>query len=265
MTELDPAIARFSVVPDYFKGFVFHWSLRGGFNDEGPWKFVVEMGRTQEGEWTPISPELEDVFAWRAPDPPRVNKDSVLFFRLVLKTADGVYATDARTPYGDLDRREFLIARDIMRREVLHMRKLAGTECDVWSVSNYGRRCTRCIDPETGHSRDSHCPVCFGTGFVPPYRGPFRVWCSFSENNQHRMTEGNEGNGVDEQKMFSVRMVSSVPVKKNDVLHDVASGKRHYVQEVQISAELRRVPIVQTVVVSEIAVTDPAYKIGGMR
>ena len=262
---MDPAISRFSIVPDYCKGFVFHWALRGGFNDRYPWRFKVQMGLTQEGEWHDLSPVLENVYAWRAADPPRVNKSPVLFFRLVLDTPDGHYVTDARTPYGDLDRREFLIARDIMRREVLHMTKLAGVECDVWSIANYGPRCTHCIDPETGHSRDSHCRFCFGTGYDPPYRGPFRVWCLFSEDNQHKVAEGQEGNGVDEQKVFTARMISSVPVKKNDILHDAASAKRYYVQETQISAELRRVPIVQTLVVSEIAVTDPAYRVGGER
>ena len=257
------AIARLDVVPDYGRGFVFHWRLAGGFNYRGPWRFTVQQGETQEGPWVDLSPPLDDAFAWRAPDAPRVNKERELFFRLVLETAEGMYASDARMPYGDLTRSEFLIGREVMRREVLHMSRMAGVECEVWSACDYGPRCLKCIDPITGHSRDDHCRFCLGTGRCPPYRGPFGVWCLFSEDNQHKVEEGAEGNGVVAHRNFTVRMVSSVPVKKNDVLKDLRTGKMYYVGEVQVSAELRRVPLVQTLQVSEAAVTDPAYMIGG--
>lgn len=259
----DPVISRVDIVPDYGRGFAFSWRLRGGFNDPAPWKFVVQMAPTQEGEWTNVTPELENVFALRTNGPLRVNKSDILFFRLRLTTPKGAYFSMTKTPYSDLSRSEFLIASDIMRREILHMSKMAGTECRIWSVANFGPRCTHCLDPITGHSRDNHCKFCFGTGFDPAYRGPFEAWCTFSENNQHNVTEGSEGNGMEEEKRFSVRMVNSIPVKKNDILHDDRSGKRYYVNAVQIAAELRRVPIVQTLNVAEIATTDPAYAVGG--
>jgi hypothetical protein len=258
----DPAIARFDVLPDYGRGFVFHWRMRGGFNDPSPWEFRIQMAPTQEGEWKDVSPVIVDSMSYKSKGSLRVNKSDILFFRLFCHTPRGDYFTEARTPYGDLSRSEFLLAREVMRKEVLHMRGMAGVECDVWSVSNFGPRCMHCLDPVTGHTRDSHCKFCFGTGFYPAYRGPFRVWCMFSENNQHKVSEGNEGNGVDEEKRFSVRMVSSIPTKKNDILHDVRSGKRYYVGASEVAAELRRVPIVQTLDVSEIATSDAAYSVG---
>ena len=263
--DADPAIARFDVLPDYGAGFTFHWRMRGGFNDPSPWKYRVQFALSQEGEWVDFSPELVDVVAWRSPGPIRVNKSQVLFFRLVLDTPKGHYESDARTPYGDLERSEFLIAREIMRREVLHMSKLAGVECRVYSVANYGPKCRHCLDPITGHSRDNHCKFCFGTGFDPAYRGPFDTWCLFSANDQHQVKEGPDGNGTQEDKVFSARMVNCIPVKKNDILHDDRSAKRYYVNEVKVEAELRRVPLIQTLVVREIAVTDPAYQVGGRK
>ena len=261
----DPVIARFDVLPDYGRGFVFHWRMRGGFNDPPPWDFRVQIAPTQDGEWKDVSPVVRDSTAFKTDGSLRVNKSDILFFRVVCHTQRGDYQSDVRTPYGDLSRSEFLLARDIMRREVLHMSKMAGTECDVWSVSNFGTRCPHCLDPITGHTRDSHCKFCFGTGFFPAYRGPFRTWCTFSENNQHKVAEGQDGNGMDEEKRFSVRMVNSIPVKKNDIVHDVRSGKRYYVNAVEVAAELRRVPIVQQLDVNEIATTDAAYQVGSNR
>lgn len=261
----DPVITRVDVMPDYGRGFVFAWRVRGGFNDPSPWRFSVQMAPSQEGEWKDVAGPVDDAFAIRTGGSLRVNKSDVLFFRVRLETPKGVYFSETKTPYGDMRRDEFLIAADIMRREVLHMRGMAGVECRVWSASNYGPRCTKCLDPVTGHVRDSHCRFCFGTGFDPAYRGPFSAWCTFSENNQHKLSEGQDGNGMSEEKRFSVRMINSVPVKKNDILHDDRSGKRYYVNDVQIAAELRRVPLVQTLLVSEIATTDAAYGVGGRR
>ena len=258
----DPVIARLDVVPDYSRGFMFHWRLRGGFNDPFPWRFKVQGALSQKGPWVDISPVVENRTSWRSPGNLRVNKSDVLFLRVILDTDSGHYESGVRTPYGDLDRREFLIGREIMRKEVLHMSRLAGTECDVWTVANYGPKCPHCLDPVTGQPRVGHCRYCLGTGFYPPYFGPFPSWCTFSENNQHQVQEGPEGNGVYEQKKFQVRMVNAVPVKKNDIVHDRRSGKRYNVNSVQIVAEIRRVPVVQVLVVDEIATTDPAYKVG---
>lgn len=258
---MEPAIARLDIVPDYAKGFLFHWVLRGGFNDPYPWKFRAQAGRTQDGPWVDISPTLENKNSWRAPGGLRVNKSDILFLRLVLDTPAGHYFSAPRSPYGDLDRNEFLIARDIMRREVLHMSKMAGTQCGVYSVANYGPRCPHCLDPITGQPRAGHCRYCLGTGFDHPYKGPFPAWCTFSENNQHQLGQSQDGNGMQEQKRFQVRMVYAIPVKKNDIIHDRGSGKRYNVNAVQIAAELRRVPLVQNLVVDEIALSDPAYQI----
>ena len=260
--ERDPAIARLDVVPDYSKGFLFHWRLRGGFNDPLPWVFHVQGALSQNGPWADISPAIENRMSWRSEGNLRVNKSDVIFLRVRLETSAGHYESGVRTPYGDLERREFLIGREIMRKEILHMSRLAGTECLVWSVANYGPSCPHCIDPVTGQPRVGHCRYCFGTGFYPAYDGPFPSWCTFSENNQHQLQEGPEGNGMLEQKKFQVRMVNAVPVKKNDIVHDKGSGKRYYVNAVQIAAEIRRVPLVQTLVVDEIATSDPAYKVG---
>ena len=255
----DPAVARFDVLPDYASGFAFHWRIRGGFSAPGPWTFRVQRGRTQEGPWSDVSPALSGCSCWKAPGGLRVSKSDTLFFRVVLSTPSGEFPSPVRSPYGDLSRDEFLIAREIMRREVLHMAGMAGVECDVWNVASEGPRCPRCLDPVTGHPRDGRCRHCLGTGFDPPYLGPFRTWASFSEDSQHRVQEGQEGEGVVEQRPFQARMACSVPVRKNDVVRDVRSGKCYFVNASLSAAELRRVPLVRTLELSEAATTDPAY------
>lgn len=257
----DPPLARVRVLPDYGKGFTFAWEVAGGFSEPGPWQFIVQMAPSPEGDWRDISPILTNVYAWRSVGPFRVNKSFVLYFRVLMRTGTTIHSSLPVTPYGDLDRREFLIGKEIMRREVLHARNLAGVEVDLWSASTWGPRCD-CKDPVTGHVRNSSCKKCFGTGFNPGYHGPFSLWGSFSEDSNHTLEHSQDGAGLKEQKIFQMRIVAAVPIKKNDVVHDRRSGKRYYVQAASSAAEIRRVPLVQSCVLSEIATTDPAYQVG---
>jgi hypothetical protein len=71
-----------------------------------------------------------------------------------------------------------------------------------------------------------------------------------------------DGTGTREPKDFEVRMIGAPPVKKNDLLADTHTDKRYYVDVVQVVAEIRRVPVVQTLTVHEAPVSDPAYKVG---
>lgn len=254
-------ISKVHVVPDYYRGFVFYWDMTGGFDDPKPWQFLVQAAETPAGDWRDISPILTNAFAYRNDAPVRLGKSFVLYFRVLMRTQNGIYESPVVSPYGDLDRREFLIGRDIMRMEVLHHRKLGGVEIDVWSSSSWGPRCD-CRDPVTGHVRDSKCKKCLGTGYDPPYHGPFRVWGSFSPDAQHKMGFAEGGNGVTEQKPFTIDLVASIPMKKGDAVKDIRSGKMYAVDSVAVKTEIRRVPLLQQCTVLESALTDPIYSVG---
>lgn len=163
-------------------------------------------------------------------------------------------------PYGDLGRREFLICRDIMRREVLHARTLGGVKGAVYLVGTFGPKCEACVDPITGHVRDSACPECLGTGRLPPYHGPYETWWTVSPAN-HVTQLNQDGSGTIEPKAFQIRMIGVVQVKKNDIVVDVATDKRYYVDTVSVVTEIRRIPIVQSLAVHEAALSDPVYSI----
>lgn len=258
----DPDIVRLHVLPDYSRGFLFSWEVGPGFESGPPWEFLVQAGESETGPWRDLSPVLEGASMWRADGSARVGKSRALSFRVLLRTPDGVSASHPVSPYGDLGRKDFLIGRDVMRRELLHLREMAGVEVLLFRRSSWGPRCG-CVDPVTGQVRDSHCRRCLGTGKSPPYMAPVRAWASFSEDSRHLVEHSQGGLGMAEQKSFEARLLSSAPLDKNDVVHDVASGKRYYVDRVSVAAEIRRVPLVQNVVLNEIAVTDAAYMATG--
>ena len=176
------------------------------------------------------------------------------------ETPENEYYSEVIQPYGNLSKKEFLIAKDIMRREVLHMSQLAGVPEKVLLKANWGPRCKVCVDPITGRSRNSNCPSCVGTGFEKPYHGPYDMWMLFSSDSQHQMAE-NPNTGTTEQKNFTARAIGSVVLRYHDVVIDSRSNKRYYVNNAAIISEVRRIPVIQQLQLSEAAVTDPIYKL----
>lgn len=250
------------ILPGYATGFTFVWDLLQGFKDPLPWTFAVYQSDAQdEGPWNKISPDLVNRFSWPESGKRVISKDPVLFFRISLTTPDGTYYSHTKAPYGELDRREYLIAREIMRREVLQMRKLSGVPTQLWVKSVVGAPCTKCTDPVTGTPLSGACSDCMGTGKSPAYHGPYMLWATFSPAQRNTEMK-KDGAGLSQQYNFNVRLVGFPYIKDNDVLVDTRSDKRYYVDGVKHLTELRRIPIIQTAMCREIPTSDPAYKLG---
>ena len=256
---MDPTITKVDVFPSYESGFTFFWEIRGDFNIEPPWVFHVEEAVSPTGPWNDISGPVVNMFFYKSRKHRLINKSSVLYFRIRMHAKGEVYFSSVIQPYGDLNRKDFLIGREIMRREVLHMKGMAGTACRLYSVATFGPPCLKCRDPITGEVRDSKCKYCFGTGRLWPYNGPYDSWMSFSEDKEHIMQD--DGYGTFEHKNFAVRYVANPIAKKNDIIVNTATDKRYCVNQAQVIAEIRRIPLVQQLVVSEIPVSDRIYKL----
>lgn len=253
----DLPLAALEILPYHGQGFIFRWELNDAFSAPAPFTFTVQMAPTPSGPWESISDQLVDTYYWADERKP-VGKTAARNYRVVMVDGAGVgHASQPVMPFGDLSLREFLIAREILRKEELNASRMAGTRGQVWISAEYGSRCPKCLDPVTGNVRDSHCRKCHGTGFYPSHYGPFDMWLSFSQS-QHGMAH-DEAGGTKDDKSFSVRAIGTPRLKKNDVLRDVASGKMYYIQGVANVTEMRRIPIVQQLTVSEAATTDQCY------
>lgn len=260
MNTANPFYA-FRIAPSYAGGFSYAWEMSGGFNDPTPWEFTVQLGDTDDGPWKDISPKLINVVAWKDDGGKHlVGKSNVLYFRVVLRTPRGTYSSHVMQPYGDIGRRDFLLAREIIRREALRARVLAGVECDVYIRSTFGPKCTYCIDPVTGDVRNSNCPKCFGTGRYPAYFGPHRMMLSFSADAAHHKTNTNDG--THETRTFEAIAIGNPVLKHGDVIIDRGQDKRYIIGVAGIISEVRRIPCLQRLGFDEAPLSDPVYRIG---
>ena len=254
----DLAISAVEILPYHGQGFIFRWELNDRFSAPPPYEYRVQMAPTPDGPWSNISGPIVDMLYWADVRKP-VGKTTSRNYRVTLKDANGrTYASEPKLPCSDLGLREFLLAREILRKEELNARKFAGVLGQVWIEGEYGPLCPKCTDPITHVVRDSHCPVCHGTGRLKSHWGPFELWLQFSQKQGHGASH-DEAGGTKDDKPFSVRAVGTPRLKKNDVLRDPKTGKMYYIQSVTNAAEIRRIPIVQQLTVSEAATTDQCY------
>lgn len=252
---------EFRIAPSYAGGFSYSWELTGGFNDPAPWIFTVQLGPSDNGPWKDISPSLVNVLAWKESAGRNLGgKSNTLYFRVKLHTPKGTYFSYVRQPYGDLSRRDFLLAREIIRRESLRARVLAGVECEVYIRSTFGPKCPYCLDPVTGDVRNSHCPKCFGTGRYPAYFGPHKMMLSFSPDVAHHKTSSNDG--THETRTFEAMAIGNPVLKHGDVVIDTHQDKRYVVGTASVVSEVRRIPCLQNLAFDESAVSDSVYRIG---
>lgn len=254
----DLPISVLEILPYHGQGFVFRWELNDSFSAPGPFAFVIQMAPTPAGPWESISGSIVDMYYWADTRKP-VGKTAARNYRVVMVDGDGKsYASESVLPCGDLSLSEFLIAREVLRKEELNARRFSGVRGQVWISAEYGTKCPACLDPITGQVRDSHCKKCHGTGFYPSHYGPFDMWFQFSQKRNHGASHDEVG-GTKDDKPFSVRAVGTPRLKKNDVIRDTATGKMYYIQDVTNAAEIRRIPVVQQLNVSEAATTDQCY------
>lgn len=254
-------ITAVHILPNYRGGFQYVWEIDGAFDEPTPWTFVVQRAETANGPWTDVSPALTNVLAWRdAGDKHLYGKTSLLWFRVRLQTKRKTYFAHPVQPYGDLPRREYLLAREIMRREALRARVLAGVTCDLYIRSVLGPKCTFCTDPVTGDVRDDQCPHCFGTGRVPAYFGPHEMMLSFSPDVAHH--KDNATDSTHEKKTFEALAIGNPILKKGDVIVDRARDKRYVIGIASVVAEVRRIACLQKVGCEEAPLSDPVYRIG---
>ena len=257
---MEDVFTKVTILPHYALGFIFSWEISQSVVDLGPWRFVVEEAPAHDGPWTSNSPVLVNTTHWIETSRRTGNKNLTLFFRVRLTTPRGTYYSAVREPYFTLNRREFFLARDIMRREVLHAKTLAGGLAKVWLRSTFGPKCRVCADPVTGDVLDSACTTCYGTGRDPGFYGPYDIWF-VPTPTQRDTVMAPDGTGTREPIVNTFKTIGFPHVKDGDILVDTQAGKRYYTDAVSQAVELRGYPLVQQIEGREIPTSDPVYNL----
>jgi hypothetical protein len=262
---------RIQTVVQPLGGNMIAWELFPNFNTPGPYHFYVDFGRPGTNEWEPLNQQpVVDSCAFY--DTTQWHWDQLIDFyyrvRLVLpSTVDQsgvcqVHVSQPQQANGFLSKRDWLMAREICRKEYLVQRKRANVTNVGWILKRrrWGTSCDRCKEFDTTEVQSTSCPRCWGTGFLGGYfRGvDFRItmeapWArEFKRDENVSLTNNIQRLG---------RVVAYPYLDTNDVYVRRDTGERFYVNNLSSIAEISGVPIVLKVEVRLAPVTDIIYNI----
>lgn len=250
------------VLPNYYAGHTYNWELSPTFADPGPWEFVVqstETGRDVQDDWVDLSPALVDLFSFVDTFKVIHTKDFNIVYRVKVTTPKGVYYSEPAGPYGQLPRKDFLIAREIMRKEMLDMREWGGVPTGIYKRDLRSDPCPECVHPTSGQIIDPDCAYCNGTGKLDGYHGPYDTMAKFTTRSSNKTIDDLH---TTDTQTFSVRILAFPFMIRNDILVDRTSDKRYSIEKVESAFEVRRIPIIYNLKVAELIPSDSAYKLG---
>lgn len=240
------------------------WQLERAFNDPGPYVFQLQYSNTglrDSPDWHNVGTPLTDGYvafddAWRT-----TGSELTLHYRVTLTTLKDIYVSQAVSCLGELPERDWLIAREVVRKEQLR-HKYVSVEGYLLKPYRYGRPCTRCRDVLTQEVVDSQCPICNGTGFEVGFHPPLPMQCwDLSNQTISVHQDGNIKGTTRENAEVTARVIGWPALNRDDIWVNGSSDERWLIHDIQVAAALRGVPIVYTVRMGLLPFSNPAYAI----
>jgi hypothetical protein len=239
---------RIKVLPQINGGTRVEWTIHPQFADAAPYTFQLQVGKTSNpyaDDWKNVGSEVVDTYYLVDNSRQVYGKFQWTHYRVVLITSVGAYASKPQHAYGNLAKRDWLRAREIVRLEQKRLVKEAGQEGYLLKRKLFGTACTVCTDYITGEVRNAQCPTCLGTGIVGGYYDP--VACVYAELTPHgtRSELDISARGtVDDMPRVQARMLNVPQLFSYDVWVDRDSDFRWIIHSIRHAVEIRGVPVV---------------------
>lgn len=240
------------------------WQLEPTFNEPGPYTFQLQLGKTglrDALDWENVgAPVINGVVAydllWRAS-----GYDLLTHYRVVLTTPDNKYVSQAANCYGELNEHDWLIAREIVRKEQLRHR-FVSIPGYLIKPMRFGKLCRRCRDALTHEVSDTNCPVCNGTGFEVGYHPPLKLQCwDLSTQTIVEDIDPQLKGTTRVEPYVTARVIGFPSLQRDDIWVNATSDERWIVRSLKISAAMRGVPIIYDVTMGLLPFTNVAYSV----
>lgn len=241
------------------------WVLSERFRDPLPHAYQLQVGESQ----APGADDFEDVglpaqntFFAVDDDRRRTGKAMDIAYRVRLTTPRGTYYSDPASALQYLNRREWLHVRDQIRQLKKLIRKYTGCyEGSLLKRKRFGPPCPVCLDPLTEQPQDSHCPACFGTGYVAGYFAAVPGFYVELGLEQTREKVEAQATGTVRPLVLQCSAAADVLVNSRDLFVAARSGRRWNIETVQTVAEYRGYPTKYGLEMRVLPFSDVGYKV----
>lgn len=239
------------------------WTVRPRFIDSQPWAFQLQVSRNGGVDWENVGIEVTNAFFALDDEYRLYGKDLRIVYRVRLTTEKGVYYSASAQPFGWLRKRQWLIAREIIRRHTLQVKQTGLTSLDGYLLKRRveGTACT-CLDPFTGGVTNHDCEACHGTGFVDGYWQAFENTMLDLSPELHGTQKDNQlSRGTVTDMVAKGRFIGLPVLNRNDIWIDKESDRRYYIWDIQNLSEINQVPLIVNAELRLAEMTDAIYRV----
>lgn len=238
------------------------WQLEPTFAEAGPYTFQIQRsdtGLANAQNWKDVGdPVVNTVYA--VDEKQRDAGDLIVtHYRVTLTTPTGTYVSAPASCYGELDESDWLKAREIIRKEMLRHQKVS-VGGYLLKVLRYGKPCERCRDKLTQEPSDSYCPVCFGTNYEGGYHPALELQCWDLSPQIIQEDSDDQLKGTTRENAYVTARVIGFPgLNYKDVWVNGSTDERWRVEQIQVAAAIRGVPLVYEVRMGLLSFTNVVY------
>jgi hypothetical protein len=246
-------------------GSIVYWGLDRSFDGQGPLVFTLEWAETPEGSWEEVTRVTDTYFAVD-PTPRMFAKEQASYYRLKLDytTACGESSTAtsyAQQSYGVWTKRDWLLAREISRKERLLQQRYVGWKGYLLKRKLWGVDCPTCSTWDTEDVGHGKCQTCYGTGKQGGYWPGHEVYGYQQSGGPEYMQTVDLNVGMKEDITVQLRMLAYPHINTYDVFVEEDAGRRFIVQKVGVAAEIKGIPLVYVAVMMQAPFTDIVYTV----
>ncbi len=211
---------------------------------QGPFSFFLEWAENPADDFIEVAgPSADNILI--DDEQRRWSKLPHSVYRIRLEAANGTFYSDVNPATGEFNRHDWLLAKEIIRREYLRLQKYVGTRGFYLGRMQWGEICTECVDYNTGLVNKADCETCYGTGFVGGYYPPVTLWVG--EERTAVRSQRQDGVGLTNNQTQLARIVAFPFLTAHDVWVNPDTGERWVIQAKQEVATLRGKPLVWNV------------------
>lgn len=244
------------------------WELEPLFHEPGPYTFQLQYGHTPLSDavdWTNVgTPVTNGYYAldkgWRDG-----GTELLTHYRVTLTTPENIYVSQPASCFGELTERDWLLSREIIRKEQLRHR-LVSVPGYLLKQYRYGKPCPQCRDPLTQEPTDNNCRICNGTGFEVGYHPPLAVQCwDLSPATIDEKVDAQVKGSTRENAYVTARVLGFPALNLRDIWVNGSSDERWQVERIKVAAAVRNVPVVYEVTMGLMPFNNSIYavEVGG--
>jgi len=241
------------------------WELADTFGDPHPYTFQLQASYTGTDnalDWVDVGSAAVNP-AYLDDDTSREQSGKTLrtHYRIVLTTSRHRYVSGPESIWGLLESKDWNLAREIVRKESLRL-KQAGSHGYLIRKMRYGVKSEKNTDFLTDEVIDSGDLSTWGTAFKVGYHPPVPV---MADMTGEFIAEKRGGDNIAQYSSrpgtVRARFIGFPAISKEDVWVDARNDQRWSIDEVQVVAKLRGVPLVVEATINLLPYNDVVYKI----